>query len=77
MDPEREMSEVAQDLRATSEDIAADAADLKSLEERKAQLDPSDHRVLALSEAAEDLAERIAAKANAETALAKEAARAG
>ncbi len=77
MDSERDMSEVAQDLRATSEDIAADAAALKELEERKAKLEPADRRVLAISEAAEDLAERIAAKASAETALAKDAAGAG
>jgi hypothetical protein len=77
MDPQREMSEVAQDLRATSEDIAADADVLKELEQRKAKLEPTDRRVLALSEAAEELAERIAAKTTAETALAKDAAGAG
>ena len=77
MDSERDMSEVGQDLRATSEDIAADAVQLKELEDRKSQLQPGDHRLVSLSEAAEDLAEQIAAKAISETALAKEAAGAG
>ena len=74
MDSERELSEVAQDLRATSEDIAADAQDLQQLEEHKAKLPAGDQRLVTLSEAAEELAERIAAKAGAETALAKDAA---
>ena len=77
MDSERDLSEVAQDLRATSEDIAADALDLKAIEDRKSNLAPGDRRLVTLSEAAEDLAERIAAKATSETALAKEAAGAG
>lgn len=76
MDSERDLSEVEQDLRATSEDIAADALDLKAIEERKAKLAPGDRRLVKLSEAAEDLAKQVAAKASAETALAKEAARA-
>ena len=77
MDPERDLSEVAQDLRATAEDIAADAVKLKELEERKAELEPGDDRLVTLSEAAEDLAERIVAKTTAETLLAKDAAGAG
>jgi len=74
MDSERDLSEVEQDLRATAEDIAADALDLKAIEERKAKLAPGDRRLVTLSEAAEDLAQQVAAKASAETALAKEAA---
>jgi hypothetical protein len=77
MDSERDLSEVAQDLRATSEDIAADAAELGALEKRKAKLAPEDPRIVPLSEAAEELAERIAAKTTSETALAKDAASAG
>ena len=77
MDSERDLSEVAQDLRATSEDIAADAARLGALEMRKAKLEPEDPRLIPLSQAAEELAERIAAKATSETALAKDAAGAG
>ena len=77
MDPERDLSEVAHDLRATSEDIAADAVELKELEERKAKLEPDDDRLVTLSEAAEDLAERIVAKTTSETLLAKDAAGAG
>ena len=74
MGSERDLSQVEQDLRATSDDIAADALDLKQIEERKAKLPAGDRRLVDLSEAAEDLAEQMAVKAKTETELAKEAA---
>ena len=75
MDSERDLSELHEDILATSEDIEADAAELKELEKRKAKVAAGDPELVVLSEAAEDLAEQIQEKASAETALAKEAAR--
>lgn len=64
------------DLRATAEDLIADAEQLKAIEERKLQLDPGAPAVTELSAAAEDVARRIVKKAAAETELA-ELSRAG
>ena len=36
------MSDLEGDFRATTEDIAADAARLKEIEEKKSRLDPAD-----------------------------------
>ena len=74
MDSERDLTELHEDLLATSEDIEADAVELEELEDRKAKVAAGEPELVALSEAAEDLAERIQKKARAETALAKEAA---
>ena len=73
-DSEGDLSELHEDILTTSEDIQADAVELKELEKRKAKVAAGDPDLVALSEAAEDLAERIEAKASAETALAREAA---
>jgi hypothetical protein len=54
------------DLRATAEDIAADAAQIKSIEDEKATLDPEDPRVQELSAKGEHLARRLVPKAVAE-----------
>jgi hypothetical protein len=73
MDPERGVSELEEDFRSTAEDIIADAAELKTIEKKKASLGPSDPRLVELSKAAEDLGEKIAAKTSVELALAKDA----
>ncbi len=67
------MSELEDDLRAITEDLAADAAELHSIEEEKATLDPSDPRVDVLSEEGERVARGIVPKTVAERRLAAEA----
>jgi len=60
------MSDLEGDLRATAEDIAADAARLKEIEEEKSRLAPSDPRVKTLSEESEAIARRLVPKTVAE-----------
>ena len=60
------MPDLEGDFRATSEDIAADAARLKEIEEEKSHLDPADPRALALSEEGERIARRLVPKAVAQ-----------
>ena len=67
------MSDLDGDLRATAEDIAADAARLQAIEEEKARLDPSDPRVAELSAEGEKLAHRLVPKTAAERELAEAA----
>jgi hypothetical protein len=69
------MSDLEGDLQATAEDIAADAARLKEIEEEKARLDPSDPRVAELAAEGEGLAGRLVPKTAAERELADEAAK--
>ena len=66
----RAMSELNGDLRATAEDISADAARLQEIEEEKARLDPSDPRVAELSAESERLARRLVPKTAAQRELA-------
>jgi len=61
-----------EDLRATSESIADDAARLKALEEQKGALDAADPRLPHLSREAEDLAHDMAAKTTVERVLSDE-----
>ena len=68
------MSDLEGDLRATSEDIAADAARLKEIEEEKSRLSPTDPRVQALSEESEAIARRLVPKTVAEREIADLAA---
>ncbi|HEX5827753.1 MAG TPA: hypothetical protein VFY23_09555 [Candidatus Limnocylindrales bacterium] len=70
-------AEVADDLRATSESIAADAERLVAVEERKQDLPPDDPEVRALSAEAERIARRILPKTVAERELATDAAKEG
>ena len=65
------MSELEHDLRATAEDIAADSARLAEIEEVKADLDPQDPRLVALSVEGETLAGRLVPKTAAERELAE------
>ena len=67
------MSDLEGDFRATSEDIAADAARLKEIEEEKSHLDPADPRAQALSEEGERIARRLVPKAVAQREITDEA----
>lgn len=67
------MSDLEGDFRATTEDIAADAARLKEIEEEKSRLDPADARAQALSEESERLARRLVPKTVAERELTDQA----
>ena len=62
--------DVENDLRATAEDIAADAEKLASIEGEKTGLDARDPRMAELSAESEELARRIVPKAVAESELA-------
>jgi hypothetical protein len=77
MDPERGVNELEADLRATAEDIAADAGELKTIETRKATMPAGDPRLLDLAKKADELGDKIAAKTSGELALAKDATGAG
>jgi hypothetical protein len=68
------MSELDDDLRATAEDIAADAAKLNRIETEKSGLEADDPRMVELSAESEQLARRIVPKAAAERKLADLAA---
>jgi len=72
MGPERELTELESDLRATAEGIEADAEHLQAIERQKAALRGDDPNVLELAKDAQAVAEEIEAKASIETALAKE-----
>ena len=63
------MSDLEGDLRATAEDIAADATKLKEIEETKARLDPGDPLLRKLSDEGERLARRMVPKTVAEREL--------
>jgi hypothetical protein len=54
------------DLRATAEDIAAEATRLKEIEETKADLDPADPLTQELSHESERIARRMVPKTLAE-----------
>jgi hypothetical protein len=67
------VSDLENDLRATAEDIAADAARLAAIEEEKARLGSDDPRLLELSVESEAIARRLVPKTAAESELAGEA----
>jgi hypothetical protein len=60
------------DLRATEESIRRDAEHVKTLEEEKAALDPTDPRVPHLSQQVERITARLQDKAAAERELSEE-----
>ena len=70
---EADVSELENDLRATGEDIAADAARLAAIEDEKASLEADDPRLLELSAEGEAIARRLVPKTAAESELAAEA----
>lgn len=63
------MSDVENDLRATAEDIAADAARLTVIEVEKARMSSRDPRLADLSAESERIARRLVPKTAAETLL--------
>jgi hypothetical protein len=71
------MPDPREDLRATEESIRRDAEHVKTLEEEKAALDPTDPRVLHLSEQVERVTARLQDKATAERELSEEIQTAG
>lgn len=66
------MPDLREDFRATADSIQRDAERVKNLEEQKRALDPTDPRVLLLSEQVEQLAIRLQDKTAAEQDLAEE-----
>ncbi len=68
------MTDAIHDLRATADDLAADAERLRQIEERKASLAADDPKMLELSAEAEALSHAMAAKASAQRELAEEVA---
>ena len=66
------MPDPRQDLRATEDSIRRDADHVKTLEEEKAALDPTDPRVVRLSEQVERITARLQDKAAAERELSEE-----
>ena len=68
------MTDTADDLRSTSESIAADAERLRRIEEQKQSLPDGHPALVDLSADAERLAREILPKAVAERELANEAA---
>lgn len=62
------------DLKATSEDLAHDARRVASIEDLKAILDPTDPRMQPLAEESQAITAEMAAKAEMESHLAREAA---
>ena len=77
MDPERDMTDLDDDLRSTAEDVFIDAGELKTIEKVKAALPADDPRVLPLAKKAGELGAKIAAKTEVQLAIAEEATRAG
>jgi len=67
------VSDLENDLRATAEDIAADAARLAAIEKEKEGLETDDPRLLELSAEGEKIARRLVPKTAAESELAGEA----
>jgi hypothetical protein len=67
------VSELENDLRATAEDIAADAARLAEIEDEKGRLEMDDPRLVELSAEGETIARRLVPKTAAESDLAAEA----
>ena len=63
------MSELEHDLRATTEDIAADSARITEIEHEKGLLPPDDPKLPELSAETERLARRLVPKAAAESDL--------
>ena len=67
------MTDPEADLKATAEDLAADAVRLHEIELQKVSLKGDDPRVAELSAQAERLTAGMAHKARVESALAREA----
>lgn len=68
------MADLAEDLRATSEALEADAERLASLERRKQDMDATDPAVADLSRDIENLVHQMATRSTAERRIAEELA---
>lgn len=68
------MTDAIDDLRATADDLAADATRLREIERQKATMAPDDPALVPLAAEAERLSHHMARKATAEHELAKEVA---
>jgi hypothetical protein len=74
VDPEQPaMTEIEHDLKATAEDLAADAERVRDIEQQKAALPVTDPGLATLSAESEALTLQMAEKARAEAALVSEA----
>jgi hypothetical protein len=69
----RETTEDAEDLKALSEDLAADARRIAEIEDEKSRLDPTDPRAHELALETERLAREMQPKARAEVELTDQA----
>ena len=67
------MSDLDEDLRATSEDLHEDAKNLEEIEEEKSRLDPRDPRTADLSEEGERVTKEMVTKAGVERRLVEQA----
>lgn len=70
-----QLTDLANDIKATGDDIATDAERIRQIEEEKVTLSPGDPRLIELANESEALAAKIAVKAKVETALVEEAAK--
>ena len=66
------MNDAIHDLRATADDLAADAERLGEIEQLKGTMAPDDPALVPLAEEAEHLSRQMAAKASAQRELAEE-----
>lgn len=73
MDRKREVSQLEDDIRATSEDVVADAERLLEIEKQKVSMEPGDPERTKLAKQAERLGDDIAVKAQAQLELVSEA----
>jgi hypothetical protein len=72
MDPEPDdMTKLRDDLRATAEDLAADADRVGAIEREKKTLPPGDPKAIELARESERMTAEMAEKAKVETALAE------
>jgi len=67
------MSDLQDELRATTDDIKSDADELRSLEEAKASMDPADPRQDVLAARVVDLVSELVPKAEAQREIVAEA----
>ena len=70
----KRLTDIAADIKATGDDIAADAERVRQIETEKVSLRADDPRVVGLARESEALTAQMAVKAKVETALVEEAA---
>ncbi len=67
------LAKIEEDLKATADDLAADAARIREIETRKTELPASAPETAALAEEGETLIEQMADKAKVQSALVEQA----